>query len=179
MHSAIRTTAAKMGMMTTGATPRRSYAAVADRRTIDEIHRKEGVVPGQKGTCPHAAAGIAAARTAEKLAEAHRQQQQGQSSQPTSFETGPASTKQEARNAAASTSNLASDSAMRMNSANPLFDYSSFYAEELDKKHKDKSYRLVAFLLLVQSSSVPSFSTPLSLPFCRCFFNNLDDLVHL
>ena len=158
MHSAIRTTAAKMGMFTTGASPKRGYAAVADRRTIDEIHRKEGVVPGQKGTCPHASAGIAAARTADKLAEEHRQQLGESSSQPTSFETGPLSSKQDARNAAASTSTLAGDSAMRMNSANPLFDYNSFYAEELDKKHKDKSYRCVQFLSYSYTLSLSSLS---------------------
>lgn len=148
MHSAIRTTAAKMGMMTTGYTPRRTYAEVADRRTIDEIHRKEGVAPGQKGTCPHASAGIAASRRADQLAKEHREQQQqqtqaGQSTQPTSFETVRSSSKQDARDAAASpsTSSSSNTPSMMMNSANPLFDYNAFYAEELDKKHKDKSYR--------------------------------------
>lgn len=146
MHSAIRTTAAKMGMMTTGCTPKRGYAEVADRRTIDEIHRKEGVVPGQKGTCPHAAAGIAASRRAEKLAQEHyaeQEQQGGQSVQTTSFEEGTVSSKQDAKAAAAAgpSSSSAGQAALRMNSANPHFDYNAFYAEELDKKHKDKSYR--------------------------------------
>lgn len=108
----------------------RTFAEVADRRTIDEIHRKEGVQPGQKGTCPHAAAGIAAAKKAQEMAR-----QAAASEQVTSFESATtmdnATTPQKA----------AAPAAMHINSANPLFDYNSFYAEELDKKHRDKSYR--------------------------------------
>lgn len=145
MHNAITKQAAKLGMMTTGMKPnnnstggRRGYAAVADRRTIDEIHRKEGVVPGQKGTCPHASAGIAAARKAAQMAKEHHQATaSSNSTQATSFETAPPSTSQDARSVAAT----AASTSMHMNSANPHFDYSGFYAEELDKKHRDKSYR--------------------------------------
>ena len=112
----------------------RGYAEVADRKTIDEIHRKEGVEPGRthRGTCPHAAAGIAAAKKAEEMMAKHAQSKgTAATEQVTSFES--AATMENAT--------TAGKAAMRMNSANPLFDYNAFYGEELDKKHRDKSYR--------------------------------------
>ena len=115
----------------------RGFAEVADRKTIDEIHRKEGVQPGtHRGTCPHAAAGIAAAKKAQEMAT--QAGHAAQVEQTTSFES--ATTIDNATTAA--------NAAMRMNSANPLFDYGGFYAEELDKKHRDKSYRCVRASLI-------------------------------
>lgn len=129
----LATRAKQLGLQSS---PVRTYAEVADRRTIDEIHRKEGVKPGQTGTCPHAAAGIAAAKKAQEMAR-----QASNAGQTTSFES--ATTMENA------TTPEKAAAAMHMNSANPHFDYNSFYAEELDKKHRDKSYRC---------AYIPSFS---------------------
>ena len=128
----------------------RGYAEQVDRRTIDEIHRKEGVKPGQGGTCPHAAAGIAAAKRAAEMAR-QAQSQQAQAQQTTSFES-PATRDNAttAKDAAVAPSMAA---ALRMNPSNPLFDYNGFYAEELDKKHKDKSYRCIVAALWVPTKA--------------------------
>jgi len=102
---------------TSAAHQRRGYAQVADRSHVDNIHRHEGVVPGRGGVCPHASAAKAAARKAEELVS----QQQ--------VDSAPAS----------------SSASASMESSNFVkkgrFDYAAFYNEELDKKHKDKSYR--------------------------------------
>lgn len=135
--------ATQLGLPSSGASPRRNYAEVADRRTIDEIHKKEGVRPGQGGTCPHAAAGIAAAKRAAELAKQASDKKASENI--TSFESSSTPSGSTPRQAAAPTvvkpSMDAINAAMRMNGASPLFDYNAFYAEELDKKHKDKSYR--------------------------------------
>lgn len=115
----------------------RGYAEQVDRRTIDEIHRKEGVKPGQGGTCPHAAAGIAAAKRAAEMAR--QAQAQAPAQQTTSFES--PTTRDNATSAKHAAVAPSMAAALRMNPSNPLFDYNGFYAEELDKKHKDKSYR--------------------------------------
>lgn len=118
----------------------RGYAEQVDRRTIDEIHRKEGVKPGQGGTCPHAAAGIAAAKRAAEMAR--QAQAQAPAQQTTSFES--PTTRDNATSAKHAAVAPSMAAALRMNPSNPLFDYNGFYAEELDKKHKDKSYRCIA-----------------------------------
>jgi len=135
--------ASQLGMPTAGASPRRNYAEVADRRTIDEIHKKEGVRPGQGGTCPHAAAGVAAAKRASELAQQASASKDGKVPEgTTSFESASTPSGSTPQKVASVTPSLdAINAAMRMNGSSPLFDYNSFYAEELDKKHRDKSYR--------------------------------------
>ena len=113
-----------MGAALEAAKGQRGYAAVADRAAVDEFHREAGVPKGARGVCPHAAAGHRAAQQAQQLAA------------------------ESARQAPATVNPLAS--AMppaAMHQAAPTsggkFDYPAFYAEELDKKHRDKSYRCV------------------------------------
>jgi 5-aminolevulinate synthase len=106
---------------------RREYAAVANRKEIDEIHRKEGVDvrAGQGGVCPHAEAGRSAAMRAKELADQHKEV-----STPADERTGP---------------HMSPHISMHRASAGTgKFDYEAFYAGELDKKHKDKSYRYVS-----------------------------------
>lgn len=104
----------------------RGYASVAGAADIQNMHAREGVfpaahpaVPGNAsagiGQCPHAAA----ARRASELAQALA-----------------ASKEQKASKAAASEKKAESST-----SAQKGFSYESFYADELEKKHKDKSYR--------------------------------------
>ena len=127
----LATRAQQLGM----ASATRGYATTIDKRQIDEIHRKEGVkvVPGRGETCPHAAAGIAAARRAAELARSAEEARK--SDNVTSFESPTTSSNAVKR---------PQDAAIHMNKATPAFDYNAFYAEELDKKHKDKSYRCVS-----------------------------------
>lgn len=133
-----------MGLPTSMQEIRRGYAAVADRRTIDEIHRKEGVKPGQKGRCPMAAAGIAAAKRADELTRQTVQEKAHKGKAPdtiTSFESASTINANPIPSTSKSAMDAGSDAAFRMTAGNPVFDYNGFYAEELDKKHRDKSYR--------------------------------------
>lgn len=98
----------------------RGYAAVADRAAVDEFHREAGVPKGARGVCPHAAAAHRAAQQAETLLAENAR------AAPTAVD--PLAPKSAAMHQAAPTSG-------------GKFDYSAFYAEELDKKHRDKSYR--------------------------------------
>jgi 5-aminolevulinate synthase len=107
----------------------RSYASVAERKEVDEIHKKEGVYPVATGTgvmCPHAAAGAAAAKQAEVLAKAkatpHKDAAAGC---PFPHAVGAKDT-------------TAKETAKDHETS---FDYAQFYVNELDKKHQDKSYR--------------------------------------
>jgi 5-aminolevulinate synthase len=103
------------------ASPHRTYASQAGRAQVDEIHKKEGVYPVDSGfVCPHASAAAAAARTAETVAAA-----QAAASCPAHAKgtTNPHTPKTHSEHTAAS------------------FDYEAFFVGELDKKHKDQSYR--------------------------------------
>jgi 5-aminolevulinate synthase len=108
------------------AVQRREYAAVADRKEIDEIHRKEGVDvrAGQGGVCPHAAAGKAAALRAKELAD--QRKETAPVDKPTARRTSPHT------------------SMYKASAGRGKFDYDGFYSGELEKKHKDKSYRYVS-----------------------------------
>lgn len=95
----------------------RPYASLAGQAEIDEIHRRNGVDKvvsrGQgTGVCPHAHLARAAA---EQVAnEARGKKQAGPAANPVTHEKA---------------------------SRREGFDYERFYQAELDKKHKDKSYR--------------------------------------
>lgn len=94
------------------------YASVAE---LEQVHRNEGIVfpVGHPHTaagasmCPHAKAAQAAASLAQEFANSHKK------------------------------GNLASASAATTNAPKTPggFDYEKFYQDELEKKHKDKSYR--------------------------------------
>ncbi|KAI5117497.1 hypothetical protein M0805_009666 [Coniferiporia weirii] len=107
----------------------RGYASVAGAADIQGMHTREGVfpaahpaVPGGSTSgiekCPHAAAARRAAELAQALA---------------------ASKERKAASVAPVTEAKSEVRAERAKKAS--FNYEAFYAEELEKKHKDKSYR--------------------------------------
>ncbi|GAA93386.1 uncharacterized protein L969DRAFT_77712 [Mixia osmundae IAM 14324] len=123
----------------------RGYAAVANRKEIDEIHRSSGVTiqPGQGGICPHAAAGAEAARRAQSLAA----QAMTRSSVTPEHDSRTAPSTRSGTSPVTSAFKAGSGSeATRLNQGmtgvrRGRFDYNAFYGEELDKKHRDRSYR--------------------------------------
>ncbi|KAG8934007.1 mitochondrial 5-aminolevulinate synthase [Tulasnella sp. 418] len=97
------------------------YASVAGPAEVDQIHKQKGVYPVHKGPgaiCPHAKAGADAAKLTEELSAA---------------KVNPTANKCPVPHGVATSKAAAS--------AHGGFDYSQFYTEQLDKKHKDKSYR--------------------------------------
>ena len=84
---------------------KKHYASVASKKDVDAIHAKEGVKKSSGGVCPHAAAGIAAAK------------------------------------AAAAAANAPIPQPAQPSTSNALFNYEEFYANQLQKKHDDASYR--------------------------------------
>ncbi|KAH7100621.1 5-aminolevulinate synthase [Auriculariales sp. MPI-PUGE-AT-0066] len=100
------------------------YASVAAVSDIERIHRQEGVVfpnghptLGDASRCPHAKAAQDAASLAQDLASKH------------------ANLANTATTAAAATGDA------HINKSAGSFNYQKFYEDELEKKHKDKSYR--------------------------------------
>lgn len=111
----------------------RRYAAVANPQDIDAIHHKEGIVKGQGRTCPHATTARAAARKAEGFAHGTSASTQGEPSMSPKKPIQPVNDPR---------------------TMDGKFDYEAFYKAELDKKHKDKSYRYVPVLLTSCSASL-------------------------
>lgn len=116
-----------------------SYASVAGRAEVEAIHKKEGIFPtgAGAGACPHAAAGNEAARMAASLAQATNL---------ANGKSNPASTPRSATAAAGMCPYTAPPALHAAESSTPStsktgFNYAQFYNEELDKKHKDQSYR--------------------------------------
>ncbi|KAG5221197.1 mitochondrial aminolevulinate synthase [Salix suchowensis] len=110
------------------------YASVAGNADVEQIHKQKGVFPPPGATvemCPHASAARAAARTAEELAAAAAKKKAAQHAAHALLP------KKLLPQAAAST---ASTSAQTMPDYTG-FNYEQFFVTELDKKHKDKSYR--------------------------------------
>ena len=94
---------------------------MAGKTQVDEIHKKEGVYPVEPGVvCPHASAAAAAAKTAETVAAARAA----------------AGCPAHAKGA----TNPQTPKAHSEHNATP-FNYEAFFVGELDKKHKDQSYR--------------------------------------
>ena len=111
-----------------------TYASVAAQADVQKIHHSKGIFPGSEITeadiskCPHAAAARAAARMAEDLAAAAKAQM-----------------KTTSRPAAGGCPfhNLPSPEPV-FSSRSPhkiTFNYDQLFAAELQKKHKDQSYR--------------------------------------
>jgi 5-aminolevulinate synthase len=116
------------------------YASVAGNGDVASIHKQQGIFPPAGATiemCPHASAARAAARMAEDLAAAAKKKDKHEAA------------KKAKETAAAADAgcpfhkNAAADaSTAKPKPATPSgFDYESFYVNELDKKHKDSSYR--------------------------------------
>lgn len=116
------------------------YASVAGNADVEQIHKQKGVFPPPGATvemCPHASAARAAARTAEELAAAAAKKKAAQHAAHATSSKEAAAAGCPFHKAAAST---ASTSAQTMPD-HTGFNYEQFFVTELDKKHKDKSYR--------------------------------------
>ena len=114
------------------------YASIAANADVAKIHKEKGIFPPPGATvdmCPHASAAKLAARMADDLATAAQQKNAN------------AIAKQAAAgcpfhiNAAAAATAARPAFAPRPAPPKLGFNYESFYASELDKKHQDKSYR--------------------------------------
>jgi 5-aminolevulinate synthase len=127
------------------------YASFAGNGFADvaKIHQDQGVEVPAGATvemCPHASAARLAARKADELASAGKKKAKGAAEA--------TSAKEESVKAAAagcpfhkaalaetSASAAAENKPTSSAPASKLFDYESFYNNELEKKHQDKSYR--------------------------------------
>ncbi|KAF8845749.1 tetrapyrrole biosynthesis, 5-aminolevulinic acid synthase [Paxillus ammoniavirescens] len=126
------------------------YASVAAQADVQKIHHSKGIFPGDNvsdadiAKCPHASAARAAARMAEDLAAA--------TSAKTVNATETASVAEKAaaggcpfHKATAVAPGAVVDNGVHQpasgESTTGSFDYDQFYAAELEKKHKDQSYR--------------------------------------
>ncbi|RXW25188.1 hypothetical protein EST38_g653 [Candolleomyces aberdarensis] len=131
------------------------YASVAGTFDVDRIHKDKGIVPPPGATiemCPHASAARAAARMAEDLAAAAAKKKRSKAAHHPHARAATTTPKDGAAAAAAAGCPFhlkAAAEAKLATAAEPNatkakhtgFNYEAFYTEELDKKHKDKSYR--------------------------------------
>ncbi|KAG6832918.1 mitochondrial 5-aminolevulinate synthase [Tricholoma furcatifolium] len=118
------------------------YASVAGKADVEKIHKEQGVFPPAGATiemCPHASAARAAARMAEDLAAAKLKAKHDAAKK----------AKVDSATAAAAAAAAAAGCPFHQKAAAPkpkaptpgAFNYEAFYTNELDKKHKDASYR--------------------------------------
>jgi len=114
------------------------YASIAGNEDVEKIHKAQGVVPSPGATvemCPHASKARAAARMAAELTAAASRDSRSVSEQAAAagcpFHTAKV-------NPAEVTPAAVNPAPVPTHSK---FDYENFYADELDKKHNDKSYR--------------------------------------
>ncbi|KAI0650095.1 5-aminolevulinic acid synthase [Trametes meyenii] len=108
------------------------YASLAGSAEFAKIPEHQGIKPSAADAqkCPHASKALAAARMAEDLAHAKK------------AKTAKAAAAKAAAAAPAGCPMHASTSEAKPKAATAGgFDYEKFYAEELEKKHKDASYR--------------------------------------
>ena len=119
------------------------YASVAGQEDVQKIHHRKGIFPGHPVTdadiakCPHASAARAAARMADDLAAAADQgdAQKENKAAPAGCPFHKASV------APAEPEPVVKQNKDTKPSAAAAFRYEQFYAGELEKKHKDQSYR--------------------------------------
>ncbi|KIJ70354.1 hypothetical protein HYDPIDRAFT_172196 [Hydnomerulius pinastri MD-312] len=116
------------------------YASVAGQADVQKIHHSKGIFPGANvsdadiAKCPHASAARAAARMADDLAAA--------AETPAKTKAAPAASCPFHKAAAAP--EPVGDAAQKETTTDTTagaFNYDQFYAAELEKKHKDQSYR--------------------------------------
>ncbi|KAG6817218.1 mitochondrial 5-aminolevulinate synthase [Tephrocybe sp. NHM501043] len=110
------------------------YASVAGKADVEKIHKDQGVFPPAGATiemCPHASAARAAARMADDLAAAAKLKAKHDASKKVKTDAATAGCPFHQQKAAAKPKA----------SVPGGFDYEAFYVNELDKKHKDASYR--------------------------------------
>lgn len=119
------------------------YASVAAQADVQKIHHSKGIFPGAEITdadiarCPHASAARAAARMAEELAAAAKAHTASAGKATPTAADMPAGGCPFHMTAAPVPSVGAQDH--DLNGRN--FNYDQLFAEELEKKHKDQSYR--------------------------------------
>ncbi|KAG6903368.1 mitochondrial 5-aminolevulinate synthase [Termitomyces sp. Mi166 len=110
------------------------YASFAGKADVDKIHKEQGVSVPAGATiemCPHATAARAAARMAEDLSAAAKIKAKQDAVKKVKVESAAAGCPFHQQAAAAKPKVAAPGT----------FDYEAFYVNELDKKHKDASYR--------------------------------------
>ncbi|KAH6915409.1 5-aminolevulinate synthase [Coprinopsis sp. MPI-PUGE-AT-0042] len=113
------------------------YASVAANGDVDSIHKSKGIVPPPGATvemCPHASAARAAARMAEDLSSAAVRKAKADKPKPAKVDAAAAGCPFHQKAAAEA-------KPAKAEAKHGSFPYEKFYNEELDKKHKDKSYR--------------------------------------
>lgn len=111
------------------------YASLAGKAAVEEIHRKEGVFPvaSGAGVCPHSSPDTAAAKSAETILAAQKAGCPAHAHKTTDQQAAPSSS---------SSAHKAHTALYEAKNVSPSsFDYQRFYSGELDKKHKDRSYR--------------------------------------
>ena len=124
------------------------YASIAANADVDKMHKENHIFPPPGATiemCPHASAARAAARMADDLAAAAQKRNARTISKEAAAAGCPFHLKSAAE-ATATTKPVVAASFLPRPAPTPPkeclgFDYESFYANELEKKHQDKSYR--------------------------------------
>ncbi|KAG5720762.1 hypothetical protein E4T56_gene16939 [Termitomyces sp. T112] len=114
------------------------YASFAGKADVDKIHQERGVSVPAGATiemCPHATAARAAARMAEDLAAAAKLKAKHDATKKPKTDVSAAAF------AAGCPFHQQAGTAKPKVAAPGTFDYETFYVNELDKKHKDASYR--------------------------------------
>ncbi len=110
-----------------------NFASLAQSVDVVKIHQAKGVdvTSGGIEKCPHASKALAAAKMAEELASAKKRNE--------ALKTAKATTTHQAT--AAKPSQHTSHASKQCPVHADGFNYEKFYADELQKKHDDKSYR--------------------------------------
>ncbi|KAJ8518359.1 hypothetical protein ONZ45_g4563 [Pleurotus djamor] len=117
------------------------YASVAGNAEVEQIHKQQGVFPPPGATvemCPHASAARKAAQMAEDLAAAAAKKAAAAHASHVTPSKDAAAAGCPFHKAATQQGTSAS---AQTKPATSGFDYEQFYVNELEKKHKDKSYR--------------------------------------
>ncbi|KAF5322530.1 hypothetical protein D9619_000987 [Psilocybe cf. subviscida] len=121
------------------------YASVAGSNEVERIHKDKGIIPPPGATidmCPHASAARAAAQMADDLAHATTKATvaANKTSKSVAAEAAAAGCPFHVK-AAAAASEEATPAQPKAKKVHSGFNYEHFYVNELDKKHKDSSYR--------------------------------------
>lgn len=124
-----------------------TYASVAGQDDVQKIHHNRGIFPGSPMTsadiakCPHAAAARSAARMADELAIAARAKSATAAHINRAAGGGCPFHRPATPSPVRQHDHMSQPVAMENAHTAAAFDYTKFYAMELEKKHKDQSYR--------------------------------------
>ena len=120
------------------------YASVAANADVEKIHKDKGIFPPPGASiemCPHASAARAAARMADDLAAASKNKAHPSKSKDVASEAAAAGCPFHKAAVATEASKAPTPGSTDKAKVHSAFNYESFYVNELDKKHQDKSYR--------------------------------------